>query len=101
VARTFGNGAYRQREKLFGSPRGNAVMKAKRVTGDSARTILLRSITLERCGKCKQTGNVLYTHNPSGTKKERVCVNCLGEMPKRETGADVLALLRMPTRNCE
>lgn len=99
VARTFGNGAYRQRESLFGAPRGNAVMKAKRVTGDSARTILLRSIALERCGKCKQTGKVLYTHNPNGTTKKRVCSDCLGTMPKQEKGCDVVALLSMPTRN--
>jgi len=99
VARTFGNGAYRQRESLFGAPRGNAVMKAKRVTGDSARTILLRHIALEKCGKCKQAGKVLFTRNPSGTKKERVCTDCLGTMPKTETGCDVVALLSMPTRN--
>ncbi len=99
MAKTFGNGAYRQREQLFGAPRGNAVMKAKRVTGDSARTILLRSIALERCGKCKKQGSVLFTRNPTGTKKERVCESCLGSMPVKQHGADIRALLAMPTRN--
>ena len=99
MSRTFGNGAYRPREQLFGAPRGNPVMKAKRVTGDSARTILLRSIALERCSKCKSQGKVLYTENHSGTKKVRVCTDCLGPMPTTEHGADIRALLAMPTRN--
>lgn len=89
--------AYSKGESLFGSPRGNAVMKAKRVTGESARTILLRHMALEKCDKCRQE-RVLYTKNPTGTEKERVCAECLTEGEKL-TKKSIRELLAMPTRN--
>lgn len=90
-----GGQAHNKGESLFGSPRGNAVMKAKRVTGESARTILLRHMTLERCGKCGQQ-RVLYTKNSTGIDKERVCADCLTQ--GEPTAKSLKELLAMPTR---
>ena len=68
---------YKKAEPLFASPRGNAVMKAKRVTGESAQTILLRHVTLEHCKVkgCKE--RVLITKNHTGVSKERICATHL------------------------
>lgn len=69
---------YKKAEPLFASPRGNAVMKAKRVTGESAQTILLRHVALEHCKVkgCKE--RVLVTKNPNGTTKHRMCAKHIG-----------------------
>lgn len=75
--------AYRKAEPLFASPRGNAVMKAKRVTGESAQRILLRHMALEHCKVkgCKEP--VLVTKNPNGTTKHRMCEQHIGHRGKR------------------
>lgn len=82
--------AYHKAEPLFGAPRGNAVMKAKRVHGESANTILLRHVTLEKCGKCKERASVTWNH--SGTHKVRSCMECLGGKKRKNT----LDLLNLP-----
>jgi len=66
---------YRQRVKLFGSPRGNAVMAAKRIHGPSANTIMHTYIALERCNVkgCKNPPKV--TRNTTGIDKRRVCMS--------------------------
>lgn len=92
---------YSKADPLYGSPRGNAVMKAKRVTGDSARTILLRHIALERCSTAGCSNPPIRTKNRTAINKERKCLDCIGIAVENLEGkvADITALLAMPTRN--
>jgi len=86
--------AYRKAEPLFASPRGNAVMKAKRVTGESANTILTRHVVLEKCGKCKERASV--TWNYTGTHKVRSCMECMeGKAHREHKVSRTVALLGM------
>lgn len=56
--------------------RGNAVMRAKRVTGPSAQSILCTHVACERCTRCKSQP-VFVTRNPTALDKERLCEKCL------------------------
>ena len=58
--------------------RGNAVMKAKRVTGPSAQSIMLTHIRLERCKVAGCKNPVVATLNPDGTTKIRACIDHVG-----------------------
>jgi hypothetical protein len=69
---------YRKADPLYGAPRGNRVMKAKRVTGESAQTILLRHMVLEHCKVKGCSEPVLVTKNHTGVTKERICAKHLG-----------------------
>ena len=75
----------------------NPAMRAKRVTGPSARTILLRAIACECCKVRGCTEPVLITRNPDGLTRDRACATHAVEQHRGT--ADIGALLAMPTRN--
>jgi hypothetical protein len=64
---------------LYGAPRGNRVMAAKRVHGPSANTILRMHVALEKCSVagCLQTP-ILTKPDPIG--KRRVCRDHIGRI---------------------
>lgn len=49
-------------------------MKAKRVTGPSARAIMLTHMRLERCKVAGCENPVTVTRNPDGVTKVRTCI---------------------------
>lgn len=67
--------------------RGNAVMKAKRVTGPTPNAELLLACKTARCSKCGEQGTVLRTI-PKPTGVVRVCGPCL--VAKRDTKGSVI-----------
>jgi hypothetical protein len=71
---------YRQRVKLFGSPRGNPVMAAKRCYGPSANTILRMHIAQERCNVEGCNAQAKITRNTTGINKNRVCLDHISKV---------------------
>ena len=76
---------YKERIKLFGSPRGNAVMKAKRVTGPTANATLRIHVALERCEVAGCESPVVVTRHPDYFTKDRACIDHV----KRTKGKNV------------
>lgn len=65
---------YRKPDPLYGAPRGNRVMAAKRTTGPSAQRTLCLHVALEKCSERGCENPVFVTRNISGTEKVRKCV---------------------------
>ena len=76
--------------------RGNAVMKAKRVTGPSAQRMLLLKVALERCNVKGCTERVLVTRNPTGVDNVRYCANHIGQEQIEVKEFDPRTLLKLP-----
>jgi hypothetical protein len=78
--------ALRKAEPLFGAPTGNRVMKAKRITGESAMTILNTHVRNERCNVRGCANHVCVTRNPDGVTKLRQCIDHVGTSRKPRKG---------------
>jgi hypothetical protein len=70
---------YKKAEPLYGAPRGNRVMAAKRTTGPSAKRVLDLHLKLEKCSVSGCLDPVFATRTISGTQKVRMCVTHLAD----------------------
>lgn len=86
---------YKKAEPLYGAPRGNRVMAAKRTTGPSAKRVLETHIVLERCGVKGCSNPPLATKNPTGTERVRRCAEHVSTV-QREVAFNVRDLLKLP-----
>jgi hypothetical protein len=68
----------------YGSPRGNAVMKAKRVTGESAHETLRIHVLHERCEARGCQNPVLVTRHPDMNTRHRRCADHVAGLPARK-----------------
>lgn len=75
----------------------NPVLRAKRVSGPSARTILNTHVALERCKIAGCNERVLVTKNRTGVDKVRLCATHVagGDVQERKT-VNVRELLAFP-----
>lgn len=76
----------------YGAPRGNPVMKAKRVTGESADTRLKRSIIMERCSVGGCLAHPLVTRAASNGRQRYCAAHVAGKTTQRGS-ANIKALL--------
>jgi hypothetical protein len=85
---------YRKAEPLYGAPRGNRVMAAKRTVGPSAKRILDTHVILERCSVAGCFNRVLVTRNHTGVLKVRQCAeHVAGKAPvQTRSVSDLLSL---------
>lgn len=89
--------AYRKVEPLYGAPRGNRVMKSKRVTGESAQSILNTHVFNEHCNVRGCQNTVCVTRNPDGVTKLRQCIDHVGVAKSaKKGGSKVTDLLKLP-----
>lgn len=74
--------------------RGNSVMKAKRVTGPSAQSIMLTHMKLERCKIAGCKNPVAVTRNPDGVTRVRTCIEHVAQSTQKAEKFDPRTLLR-------
>jgi hypothetical protein len=81
----------RKAEPLYGAPRGNRVMKAKRTTGESAYRILQIHVMNEHCHVpgCKNT--VCVTRHPNMETRVRQCIEHVGAQKAPKKGGSKLS----------